>query len=131
MKKKLLQLSLGLLCLGSIATMPAVQTAQASPTTQSQSTPDYISGYNEGSNNARDAKCSFRGSVAGYNDWYFSSRESAAYYRDEASRTGDAGSYEYWSGYYDGLQEGYNLPALCEGTGGGGGPLEPEPYNPN
>ncbi|TGE04775.1 hypothetical protein [Hymenobacter fodinae] len=131
MKKKLLHLSLGLLSLGSMAAMPATQRAQAAQATRTQSTPDYISGYTDGSDDARDAKCSFRGSEAGYNDWYYSWRSYAAYYRDEASRTGDAAAYEYWSGYYDGLQEGYNLPALCGGGGGGTGPFEPEPYNPN
>lgn len=127
MKKKFLMLSLSLL--GSWA-VPTVQLARAASVTKAQTTPDYISGYSTGSDDARDAKCSFRGSEAGYNDWYFAWRSYAAYYRDEAGQAGDVQAYEYWSGYYDGLAEGYNLPGLCGGTGGGGGggPIEQPPY---
>lgn len=124
MKKKFLMLGLGLF---SGWAVPTVQSVRATPVTQSQSTPDYIAGLTVGSDDARSAKCSFIGSEAGYNDWYFSWRSTAAYNRDEAGRLGDAGSYEYWSGYYDGLENGYYLHALCGGGGGGGGGPIDEP----
>lgn len=104
--------------------VPTVLVAEAAPMAQNQTTPDYYAGFTTGSDDARKAKCSFIGSEAGYNDWYFSWRSTAAYNRDEAGRSGDVGSYEYWSGYYDGLEDGYNLHALCGGTGGGGGPID-------
>ncbi|MCA8830983.1 hypothetical protein [Hymenobacter pini] len=129
MKKKLLILGVSLL---SCWAVPTVQMARATSVTKTQThkqtTADYLSGYSSGSNDARDAKCSFRGSEAGYNDWYYSWRSYAAYYRDEAGQSGDVEAYEYWSGYYDGLAEGYNLQPFCGGSGGGGGPIEQPPY---
>jgi|GEM_PF-3954428 len=133
MKKKLL---LGLCALGSFA-LPAHALAPAAPVTQSRVlggdfANEYDHGYYDGFDDATANKCNFRSSPAGtYENWYWAARQMAWDYMLQAQNTGNAEMYDFWFGYWSGLESGYYTqvgPCGSGGPGGGGGPIEEPTY---
>lgn len=93
---------------------------------------DYQDGYANGKRETEQNKCIDGPNFPERYEWY---RQRVAYWQATAATQEEA---DYYQGYLDGMQEGYNTPVVCgspggpggtgPGTGpggGGGGPIDP------
>lgn len=124
--KRLRFLSLSvLLALGSVASS---FTPSRAGTEQASSYDDYQNGYTTGKRETEQNKCIDGNNFVQNYEFY---RQRVTNYRDTALSPDD---YDFYQGYLDGMEEGYNTPVTCGSPGpgpgpsgptGGGGPLYP------
>lgn len=117
--KRLRSFSLALLL--ALGTAASAFTPSLAGTEQARSYADYQNGYTSGKRETEQNKC-----IDGPNfpQRYESYRQRVTSYRDTAPSQDE---YDYYQGYLDGMEDGYNTPVVCGGTGGGGGGTGPGP----
>lgn len=117
MKLLLRSLSLGALLALSAATSAFTPSRPAIETRSKASYADYLDGYTRGKRETEQNKC-IDGDRFQYN--YYT------YYHPWAERNRGYATtqeeYDYYNGYVDGMEEGFNTPVVCSPPGGGTGP---------
>lgn len=119
MKKNLFLLALcGLGLFTSAATVQATAPARLA-TTQLMRSAEYDHGYYDGKGDAIANKCTYFNNANGYQNWYDAARQQEF---SNLSNAADPDTYDFWLGYYDGLQEGYYTQVPYNPCNTGGGP---------
>jgi hypothetical protein len=93
---------------------------------------EYDHGYYDGTDDATANKCNFQNNPGAYENWYQQAQRDALDNMNWAVVHNNQEYYDFWLGYYAGVQNGYYTQVMCGGNGGGGGtgPIGNEPYNP-
>ncbi|TGD80283.1 hypothetical protein [Hymenobacter wooponensis] len=131
MKLLVRSLSLSALLALGAATSAFTPSRPAIETRSAVSYTDYVDGYTHGKKEAEENKC-----IDGAQFQY----KYTTYYHPWAERNRSYATtpeeYDYWNGYVEGMEEGYNTPVVCGSPGGGGGGTGPGggggdgPYEP-
>ncbi|RTQ47765.1 hypothetical protein EJV47_17750 [Hymenobacter gummosus] len=109
----------GLLPASAVAAQPAAltQVLRGGPFDN-----EYDHGFYDGEEDAKANKCNYANNPGGYEQWYYEARQWAWYYMQNAT---SAEMYDFWFGYYSGLESGYYTQVVCGSPGpGGGGPID-------
>ncbi|MET4104739.1 hypothetical protein [Hymenobacter sp. UYP22] len=107
--------------LASLLGVGAVASGFSSPPTPALHRPhtsytDYQDGYANGKRETEQNKCI---DGANFPERYESYRQRVLYWQATATTQQEA---DYYQGYLDGMEDGYNTPVVCGSPGGGGGP---------